>query len=112
LLASYRLLEEQHRQLQAELAVLRAGQSQAQRRAEIDRRIAQAALPAVMITEIFREQCYAAEGEDALGRLIAARAQDAKLLVGANRPRSIEQTREHWFERPAVDAAAFAAALK
>jgi hypothetical protein len=112
LLTSYRLLEEQNQQLQAELAVLRAGQSQVQRRAEIDRRIAQTSLPAVMITEIFREQCYAAESEEALGRLITARVQDARLLVGASRPRSIEQTPEHWLERPAVDAAAFAASLK
>jgi hypothetical protein len=112
LLAAYRLLEARHRQLQDELQLLRAGQTQSQRRAEIENRIAQAGLPAALNTEIFREQCFAAEGEEALARLIAARQQDAKLLVGGSRPRSIEQTRDDWLARPAVDAAAFAAALK
>ena len=112
LAATLRLLEERARHTQAELAELRAGQRRIERRIEIERRIAQAALPAALDTASFREQCHAAESDEALGRLLAARQQDARWLPGAGRPRSVEQTREAWRERPALGGASFAAALK
>jgi len=98
--------------LQAELTQLRTSAERTQRQTEIDRRIAEAALPSVLNTEVFREQCYAAESEAALARVIHARQQDARLLSSQGKPRSIEQNQERWPEKPVGNAAAFAAALR
>ena len=93
-----------------------------QRRTAIDGQIAAAAIPAELVTEIFREQCYAAADETTLARLIAARQQDARLVDAqlreaherrlATRPRSIEQSRAAQTDPPPADAASFAAAIR
>jgi hypothetical protein len=97
-------LADENRMLREELASLRADVATFQQREAAARAIAEAELPAELVTETFLEQCREAGDAQSLHRLIDARRTDAQLLA-AQRPRSIEQLERA--SEPA-DAASFA----
>jgi hypothetical protein len=75
--------------LQEELATLRAEQAQARRRAAVESALAEARLPAELLTETFRQSCHEADDER-LPQLIEDRRALAQLMA-ARKPQSREQ---------------------
>jgi len=109
LLEANQRLERENRELREELHRLTSQQSQQARSRDIDARITAAGIPAELNTAVFREQCHAAPDDEAVRRLIEARLEDARLLCGYGRPRSVERRAENG--DGSLDAAGFAASL-